>query len=152
MSEKGQTKLQQPELAKDLLRVAVCTYNNVFIVIDGLDECLKQEKKSIFSWIQSVVSPNEERHPRHQDTTDALDDLEPSLVRCLVVSQEDSESSRLLKGYPILKIVSSDNYADIKAYCKAWESSIRSKHPSVKFDGGNNSITSNVLKRAGGRF
>lgn len=80
------------------------------------------------------------------------DDVEPTLVRCLVLTQEDSESSRLLKGYPVLKILPADNYSDIKTYCEAWESKIRSKHPSVNLDGATNSITSNVLKRADGMF
>ncbi|KAK4209645.1 hypothetical protein QBC37DRAFT_430021 [Rhypophila decipiens] len=145
MSREGQTTLQRSELAKDLLRVVVRSHDKVFIIVDGLDECLKQEKRVIFAWIQSIVSSD-------SDTADQVDDVEPNLVRCLLVSQEDSESSRLLKGYPALKILPSDNYADIKTYSEAWESKIRSKHPSVKFDEGTKSITANVLKRADGMF
>ncbi|KAK4163845.1 hypothetical protein QBC43DRAFT_318817 [Cladorrhinum sp. PSN259] len=152
MSKEGQTTLQRSELAKDLLRVIVRSHDNVYIVIDGLDECLKQERKSIFSWIQSVVSSDREPWFGQRDTTDQADDVESTLIRCLLVSQEDSESSRLLKGYPVLKILPSDNYGDVKTYCEAWESKIRSKHPMVKFDGGANCITSNVLRRADGMF
>lgn len=51
MSKEGQMTLQRSDLAKDLLRVVVRSHDNVFIVVNGLDECLRQEKKGIFSWI-----------------------------------------------------------------------------------------------------
>jgi len=152
ISKEGQTTLERAELAKDLLRIVVHSHDNVFILVDGLDECLKQEKKGIFSWIQSIVGSGPELRPGQQDNVNQMDDVEPTLVRCLLVSQEDGESSRLFKGYPVLRILSADNYADIRTYCEAWESKIRRKHSSVKFDSDSDSITSNVLKRADGEY
>ena len=152
MSKEGQTTLQRAELAKDLLRAVVHGHDNVFIVVDGLDECLKQEKKGIFSWIQSIVGLDPEPRPGQPGTADQTDDVEPTLVRCLLVSQEDSVSSRLLNGYPVLRILSADNSADIKTYCEAWEFKIRCKHSSIKFNSDSDSITSNVLKRADGKY
>ena len=152
MSREGQTTLQRSEIAKDLLRVIVRSHDSVYIVIDGLDECLKQEKKGIFSWIQSIIKSDPEPCLDQWDTADQVGDVESTLVRCLLISQEDGESSRLLKGYPVLKILPSDNYGDVKTYCETWESKIRSKHPLVKFGGGANCITSNVLRRADGKY
>jgi hypothetical protein len=152
MAKEGQTTLQRAELAKDLLRTVVHNHDNVFIVVDGLDECLKQEKKGIFLGIQSIVGSDPEPRLGQPGTADQTDDVEPTLVRCLLVSQEDGESTRLLKGYPVLRILSADNFADIKTYCEAWEFKIRGKHSSIKFTSDSDSITNNVLKRADGEY
>ncbi|KAK1753778.1 hypothetical protein QBC47DRAFT_387120 [Echria macrotheca] len=149
MSKAGQTTLQRVELTKEILRVVVHCQDNVFLVLDGLDECLKQEKKAIVSWIQSIIGPDPEPG---QQGNDQPDEAEPTLVRCLIVSQEDGESSRLSKGYPILKIVPADNRSDIRTYCETWDSKIRAKHPSLKLAEGSKSIATSVLNHADGMF
>jgi len=151
MSKEGQMKLQRTELAKELLRVVVRSYNSVFIVIDGFDECLKQDKKTIFQWVQSIISSSDPMpQGGKQGSADQGEDGEPALVRCLIVGQEDGDTSRLLRGYPVLKILPADNAADIITYCKVWESKIRTKFPSVKFDDFPDSISTQVLKCADG--
>lgn len=152
MSKEGQTTLQRVELAKELLRVVVHSHENVFIVVDGLDECLKQERRVVFSWIQSIIGSESKPQDNQGHTADQTDEVEPALVRCVIVSQEDGESSRMSKGYPVLKIIPADNQKDIKAYCEAWEHKIRLKYPSIKFEEGPNSIANTVLKRADGMY
>jgi len=115
MSKKGQMKLQRTGLAKELLRVAVRSHDSVFIVIDGFDECLKQDKKSIFQWVQSIISSDAMPHGGQQGSADQGEHGEPALVRCLIVGQEDGDTSRLLIGYPVLKILPADDAPNIKA-------------------------------------
>jgi len=151
MSKEGQMKLQKMDLVQELLRVIIRCYNSVFIVIDGFNECYMQDKKTIFQWVQSIISSSGPMpQGGKQSSSGQGEDGEPALVRCLIVGQEDGDTSRLLRGYPVLKILPGDNTADIITYCEAWESKIRTKFPSVKFDDFPNSISNQVLKCADG--
>lgn len=149
MSEEGQAVLQRPELANKLVTTAMKNQEKLFVIIDGVDECLKPEKKKIIQWIQSMVAAG-------PDTSDDDDDMtqpdSTGTLRLLLVSQEDAECTRLLKGYPTLKISPEDNHDDIKAFCEYWKPKIRAKHPKLQVGDGPASTTSNVLARADGKL
>ncbi|KAK4205422.1 hypothetical protein QBC40DRAFT_260708 [Triangularia verruculosa] len=150
MSKEGQAVLQRPELAKKLVTIAMKSQEKLFVIIDGLDECLKPDKKEIIQWIQSKVAVCPET--ASDDDDDMTQPDTTSTMRLLLVSQEDAECTRLLKGYPTLKIGPEDNHDDIKAFCQYWEPKIRARHPKLQVGDGPAPITANVLDRAGGMF
>lgn len=101
-SRSGESCLETKALAKDLLITALKSMDNVFIVIDGLDECEREDKCAIISWFKAIVD------------TSAESDL--GGIRALLISQDDGEIRRLLNPAPELQIKSDDNLEDIQSY------------------------------------
>ena len=46
-SSSGESILSAPSIAKELLEIAVRAFDQVYIIVDGIDECEKAEKKLI---------------------------------------------------------------------------------------------------------
>jgi hypothetical protein len=94
-SASGETSLDSPKLAKELLETAIKSLGKVYILIDGLDECEKAEKKPISSWFQSIVY--------------SVSASDPESLQCLFISQHDNDAGRLFAGLPTLRISSDLN-------------------------------------------
>ncbi|KAI1412101.1 hypothetical protein F5Y13DRAFT_164339 [Hypoxylon sp. FL1857] len=130
MSKSGDTTLKRPELVKKLLRIALINKDGIFIVIDGLDECAKGQSKEAVSWLQSIFKPD--ISAQNDDNADYTPDA--GKVRCLVVSQDDGECSKLLNKFVTLKIQPDDNSNDIETFCRHFEGKVREKHGSSGVD------------------
>jgi hypothetical protein len=141
MSTSGEATLSRTSVAKPLLELAGHSKDSLFIIIDGLDECIKKEKKEIISWVQSLASNDGKKNT-------ALEG-EPSQIRCLLVGQEDGECTKLLKDCQTVKIQPTDNSKDIGAFCQHKENELRKKHSRLQGPGGQ--ITRNVVQKAGGK-
>jgi hypothetical protein len=133
-SRSGGGVLESLELAKELLEVALRAFNRVFLIIDGVDECGKTEKKLISTWFQSIVN------------SVSADD--PQSLRCLFMSQVDNDTSHLFRGIPALQITSANNSEDITNYCRVWAGKIREKFDLSPVD--TESMVTNVSGRADG--
>jgi hypothetical protein len=146
LANSGEITLKTASLAKKLLDVSVRNKDNLFIIIDGLDECLKGEKQLIISSFQALMSADV-----HATLEDNLIDPthQEGKIRCLVVGREDSDCFKLLKDVSTVKIQPTDNRDDIRIFCQIWEDRIREKHMSVDIKAG--SITNNVTTHAGGK-
>ncbi|KAK0631420.1 hypothetical protein B0T14DRAFT_2863 [Immersiella caudata] len=142
MSTSGDTTLSRISVAKALLEVAVHSKDSLFIIIDGLDECIKKDKKEIISWAQSLVSITGKKGTESEG--------EPGQIRCLLVGQEDSECTRLLKDCQTVRIQPTDNSKDIGAFCQYMENELRKKHPRLQDPEGQ--ITRKLVEKADGMF
>ena len=111
--EKGEVVLRSEKTAKTLLRAVSEEGDRQFIVIDGLDECLPQERKSILTFLQSLV--------------EKIDDREPSKLRLLIISQDEFDIRKLLSGAREFRIQATHNAADIDLFVQTWTKKIRSK-------------------------
>lgn len=87
---------------EELLRVSLLNCAKVYIVIDGIDECARDERKRITSWFRDVV---ENLEPPHLDR-----------IRCLFVSQDDGVARKDFDGIATLKIKPADVENDIEQY------------------------------------
>ncbi|OTA54483.1 hypothetical protein K449DRAFT_469433 [Hypoxylon sp. EC38] len=123
MSKSGDSTLKRHQLAKKLLKIALINKDNVFIIIDGLDECAKGQKKEVISWLQAIFKPD--ISAADEDGVDYTSN--GCKVRCLVVSQDDGECSKLLNKFATMKIQPADNSKDIEAFCRQFERKIREK-------------------------
>ncbi|KAF2492844.1 ankyrin [Lophium mytilinum] len=103
-SSSGTDSLRSSKIAKEILAVAVESFDDLTIVIDGLDECVKSQKAEIVSWIRSVVASAETDDSRN--------------LRCCFLSQDDNDTGRLLKGLPTFKITAEHNNHDISRFCR----------------------------------
>ncbi|OTA83135.1 hypothetical protein M434DRAFT_183549 [Hypoxylon sp. CO27-5] len=125
ISKSGDSTLKRPGLAKKLLKIALINKDKVFIVVDGLDECAKGQKKEVVSWLQTIFKPDISISAADEDNVDYTSN--GCKVRCLVVSQDDGECSKLLNKFATMKIQLADNSKDIEVFCRHYERKIRKK-------------------------
>ncbi|KAJ4416805.1 hypothetical protein N0V82_006534 [Gnomoniopsis sp. IMI 355080] len=88
-----------------LLRTAILNCPSVYIVIDGIDECPREDRKTIVRWFRELV--------------ENLKSQDQERIRCLFVSQDDGPARRDFSGMVSLKIEPSDNYNDIESFAVA---------------------------------
>lgn len=104
--------LSRSGLAKDLLKIAL-KRRKTYIIIDGIDECARDQRKDICLFFRQVV----ESLPRAN-----MDE-----VRCLFVSQDDGIARKDLSTVTALPITPRDNRGDIEAFARHWEAKIEAK-------------------------
>ncbi|KAK2605748.1 hypothetical protein N8I77_008563 [Diaporthe amygdali] len=101
-SKSNEAVLSKLQDIEELLRVSLLNCAKVYIVIDGIDECRRDERKRITSWFRDVV---ENLEPPNLDR-----------VRCLFVSQDDGVARKDFDGITTLKIKPADVKDDIEQY------------------------------------
>ncbi|RYP46658.1 hypothetical protein DL768_007171 [Monosporascus sp. mg162] len=93
------------EVIENLLEVAILNCSDVYIVIDGIDECPRDERRKITQWFRHLV---EDLEPPRQDR-----------VRCLFVSQYDGVAQRDFGGLTAVQIKAHHTRADIQQFSMA---------------------------------
>ncbi|KEZ43202.1 hypothetical protein SAPIO_CDS4876 [Scedosporium apiospermum] len=141
----GEDTLRKSQ-AKELLDVAIRRKNRAFIIIDGIDECKKEEKVEIVSWLRGIVAGDCGASDSDEEE-DVENEGEETAVRGLIVGQEDNDSWRLLRDLPVVKIEPGDNEADILRFCRDGESKIK-----ARFETGSLDVAETVAKYAAGMF
>lgn len=136
--ESGQEILTSLNLAQELLQLVFnyATQNQtIYIVLDGLDECERDERKIIATWIQSF--------------SESLAVDKRNLFRCLFVSQDDGVARKDFKHISRLKLVETHTRRDIEAYASFWHRKIEEKFG--KLEASEPNITKIVTAAAQGR-
>ena len=103
-SKGGTESLRSSKIAKEILAVALESFDDLVIIIDGLDECTKSQKDEISMEIRSLVASAEGGNSRN--------------LRCCFLSQDDNDMGRLLKALPMFKITGEHNKEDILRFCQ----------------------------------
>lgn len=135
-STKSVKTLRSTETSKRLLKDALMGIDNTFVVVDGLDECKRDEQRTMINFFEDFFSSQ----PFSGQTN----------LRCLLVSQDDAVPHRLLSSFPTIKIKPDDNKSDIEIYVNH-----RSKDIQSKFELGGEmtrDISTKVQRNAGGRI
>lgn len=101
-SKSSEAVLNRVQDIEELLRVSLLNCTKVYIVIDGIDECGREQRKRITSWFRDVV---ENLEPPHLDR-----------IRCLFVSQDDGIARKDFDGITTIKIKPADVENDIEQY------------------------------------
>lgn len=101
-SKSSEAVLSRVEDIEELLRISLLNCDKVYIIIDGIDECGRNERKRITSWFRDIV---ENLEPPHLDR-----------IRCLFVSQDDGIARKDFDGITTLKIKPADVENDIERY------------------------------------
>lgn len=113
----GETSLQTPALAKDLLRIALSSSKRTYVILDGLDECDSKERRHIVQFFR--------------ETVEALPSADMDSIRCLFVSQDDKEARNHFKSsnmpIPLISICPSDTKHDIHSFVMIWKAKIVGK-------------------------
>jgi hypothetical protein len=126
----GETVLESLTLAKELLETVLKSLGKVYIIIDGLDECKRDEKVMTLSWFLSIAG------------------REVTFMKCLFVSQDDGCIGKFLDDVPTIHTSAAGNGQDIRSYVHLWSERIQSKFAIS--DAMKEEIFSNVVGRADG--
>ena len=102
--ESGEAVLDSRALIEELLKLAFDNCKSAYIILDGLDECARDERKEITQWFRKLVED--------------LPTSEPERLRCLFVSQDDGVARKDFSGLANIKIKSEDNKHDINLYSR----------------------------------
>jgi len=112
-SKSGQTGLTSNTLAKELLITSVKNCKKLYVVLDGIDECDREERKEIVNVFEDI---SESFSPDDADS-----------FRCMFVSQDDSLARKDFSKMVLLKVTERDVEKDIRTYAAAWSAKIQSK-------------------------
>lgn len=112
-AESSEALLSTTSVAKELLTVTLNSCKDVYIVLDGLDEYSRAERKDLTSWFIDLIS--------------SLSRTDFGSIRCLFISQEDGFARKDLSMLSQIKITPNDNKADIEAFCQHWHEEIEEK-------------------------
>lgn len=111
----GEAVLTSPTLVEELLHLAFRNCKSAYIVLDGLDECAREERKKITQWFRKLVED--------------LPASEPERLRCLFISQDDGVSRKDFSGLASIKIRTEDNKHDIDEYCRVEANKLKETFP-----------------------
>lgn len=109
--------LTSKSVAKEMLQTALGSCGNLYLIIDGLDECIPKERKEIASWFQSAA--------------ENLTAMGMDPPRCLFVSQDDEVALHDFQDLPVIKITG-DNSDDLADFAKVWHKRIERKFGALR--------------------
>lgn len=112
-SNSGDAVLSKENLAKELLERALKCCSNTYVVIDGIDEYSREDRKMISSYFRSTVG------------SIPKDDL--GTLRCLFVSQDDGYARKDFQRLSEITVTAESNRQDISTFCKHWHQKIEEK-------------------------
>ncbi|KAH0563509.1 hypothetical protein GP486_001930 [Trichoglossum hirsutum] len=135
-SYSGETVLTSLKLAKELLETVFKSCKKTYIILDGLDECNRDERKEISTWFCQLV--------------DGLPREDMDAIRCLFVSQDDGYARKDFSMLPSIKLTAADNKCDIEAYASVWHQRIQEKFGPLNPKGFH--VANIVTARAQGMF
>jgi hypothetical protein len=108
----GEASLPDSGQVEELLQYAFSNCQDAYIILDGLDECLKDETKAIVSWFRKLV--------------DELPLDDPGRLRCLFVSQKDG-GRKLYDGLVTISIRPEDIEDDIEEFSQVQSNKLKTK-------------------------
>ncbi|KAI1147252.1 putative zinc finger protein [Nemania diffusa] len=134
----GEAVLTSPALVEELLHLAFTNCKSAYIILDGLDECPRDQRKYITQWFRKLV--------------DELPTNEPDRLRCLFVSQDDGAARKDFADLANIKIRAQDNTQDIEEYSRIEANKLKESYPSIITEAKANKIAKDVAKVANGLF
>ena len=116
-SKSCEAVLSTTTVAKSLLEVALNSCRSVYIVLDGLDEYSRDDRKELTTCFKELIL--------------SLPKSDLGSIRCLFISQDDGFARKDFSMLSQIKITSANNKADIEAFCQDQHMQIQSKFGSL---------------------
>lgn len=136
MCYRGEPLLSSEELAKELLETFLKSSVGLYIIVDGLDECNRDEEKKILEFLLSIVKVTQT--------------VQQGSMQCAFVSQSDAVTAKILRGLPTIEMTALHNHEDIAAFVLSRGADIRQKFQlteEIVVD-----MNNLVVKKAGGEY
>jgi len=109
----GQLSLSSEKLCKELVRALLLSGKKTFLVIDGLDECDRNQRKLLLDWLREIVG--------------ICDLQDPGKLRVIVLSQDEPDIRKNLGAFSEISLTASNNAHDIKQFVTGWCTKIQHK-------------------------
>ncbi|KAJ8131792.1 hypothetical protein O1611_g1828 [Lasiodiplodia mahajangana] len=135
MSAIDRRELPLTETLERLVRAALAFYQVSYVVLDGLDECPRNEATKSVNWFLSIL----------QDQTQPA----KAALRLLFCGQNDGNLETLLAGQPSISLGVKEHHEDIHRYCQALSKQITKRFGVEDME---QYITSRVTEEAKGMF
>ncbi|KAI0376807.1 hypothetical protein F5Y04DRAFT_273551 [Hypomontagnella monticulosa] len=100
-TKSGDPVLSSAVLAKELLEISLKS-RKTYIILDGIDECSRDQRKEICIWFIKLV--------------DSLPRTKMDEIRCLFISQDDGIARKDLSVLPSIKIATENTRDDIETF------------------------------------
>ncbi|CAI6332799.1 unnamed protein product [Periconia digitata] len=139
VTKSSEAMLSSESAAQSLLQTAFNSCDKsqkIYIIIDGLDECNRDERKMITTWFKTQV--------QNIPSTDL------GMIRCLFVSQDDGYARKDLSDCASIKLTPEDTRQDIDSFCKMWQTQIAEKFKPFNLQA--HDIATIVASRSQGMF
>ncbi|KAK8084664.1 hypothetical protein PG997_005935 [Apiospora hydei] len=111
-TENGEAVLTSNADAEKLLDLALRS-RKTYLILDGIDECARDERKKICSWFNKTVN--------------SLERTKADEIRCIFVSQDDGIARKDLAALPTISITTKNTERDIYSYSNSWQVKIEQK-------------------------
>jgi hypothetical protein len=105
----GELTLTTTLLAEQLLKLFLVRIPKLYIIIDGLDECVPLQRMLVLSFFTTAIH------------------LDPGKLRVLFVSQNYPDIEKALRTTVVFTLTAEDNENDIKTYVRDWSLKIQQK-------------------------
>lgn len=99
----GEPLLSARDFTEELLRFSLSNCVSAYIILDGLDECPRDEIKTTVAWFRELI--------------ESLPTADPDRLRCLFVSQNGS-ARKDFNGLSSVTIEACDTESDIEVFSK----------------------------------
>jgi hypothetical protein len=126
-SMSGDVELKSVPVAKEMLQAALNSCQKTYVVIDGVDECGRDDRQEIAESFRTIV--------------DSLPTTTIGSVRCLFISQDDGIARRDFKDLPTITIID-ENQQDIKEFASVWHQRLEEKFGPLR---SNNCYISKII-------
>ncbi|KAI2464722.1 hypothetical protein F4781DRAFT_411946 [Annulohypoxylon bovei var. microspora] len=134
-SMSGELELTSKVIAKELLRISLNTCMISYVILDGLDECDRSNRKEIATWFQSMINE--------------LSSSNSGSIRCLFMSQDDGISRKDFGAVHSINITPSETMNDLATFASVWHKRIEGRFGTLQ---GNMHIANIITARAQGMF
>ncbi|KAH7065669.1 hypothetical protein BKA63DRAFT_571819 [Paraphoma chrysanthemicola] len=116
-TKSSEAVLANGSTAKSLLATALHTYDNAaqstYVVIDGLDEYTREDRKEIIGWFKEQVR--------------SVPGNDIGRLRCLFISQDDGFARKDLSDCTSIGLTIKHTREDIDSYCQMWHNRIEQR-------------------------
>ena len=119
--------LTKTSIAEEMLQTTLKGCKKTYIVLDGLDECGKTERRKISSWFLGLI--------------EALTPEDMDSIRCLFISQYDGIAENTLGHLPTINITT-QNKADLRDFATVWHKKMEEKFGNLQ---SNDSHIANII-------
>ncbi|KAI9654109.1 MAG: hypothetical protein M1821_006820 [Bathelium mastoideum] len=134
-STTGSAVLSSVVIAKRMLEMSFNSCGKIYVIIDGLDECERGERKMISNWLQGIM----QELPAEQMNS----------LRCLISSQDDGTARKDLKDFSTIKMTT-ENHEDLRRFTAEWQKRIERRFGDLRPE--NRGLAHTIYARAQGMF
>ncbi|KAF8429161.1 hypothetical protein EV426DRAFT_210908 [Tirmania nivea] len=134
--ETDAAKLVSTDLAQELMRQCLEELQKSCVVIDGLDECDREERKKTMAIYTKLVKQ--------------LCNNLPTSVRVLFVSTDENDIRIHFTKAELIHLTAADNYVEMRDYARTWSKKIQELHQLSHQE--TEAMTLDVLRRANGMY